>query len=179
MSFKEHCEIIRQYDEVISGKASRQRLYEEIKSMRESFKPTLDNLVEETEVMTKVAEQLKTDMMMLEMKTEEKVDDRLAEYLRKRDEMNKALDNDPNNQANERPKAILKEIKTKVSKAEIDALDKKVVKKDELKVLTDQISVLQKENTHIIVLLNESLKLNMMKKETKNAKHNRAVELCS
>lgn len=66
-----------------------------------------------------------------------------------------------------------------MSKAEIDALDKKVVKKDELKVLIDQISVLQKENTHIIVLLNESLKLNMMKKETKNAKHNRAVELCS
>jgi hypothetical protein len=66
----------------------------------------------------------------------------LEEYLRKRDEINKKLDNDPHNPQNERPKAMLKELKTKVGHNELENLDKKTVKKSELKGLTDQIAVL-------------------------------------
>jgi hypothetical protein len=37
-----------------------------------------------------------------------------------------------------------------------------VIKRDEMKVVVDRMSVMQKEVTHLMVLLNESLKLNLM-----------------
>jgi uncharacterized protein HemY len=71
-------------------------------------------------------------------------------------------------------------INTKVGRQDLENLNELKCNRTEVLSIEKRFNVMQKEMTHLLVLLNESLKLNLSKSnETKLAKENRTHELCS
>ena len=100
--------------------------------------------------------------------------------MKERDAINAAIMNDARGMASGNPKAIQIQLEKKADKAEIIRMDEVKSNRSEITNLLGRLSVMQKEVTHLLVLLGESFKLHLIKpNDTVNSRVNRASELIS
>ena len=79
----------------------------------------------------------------------------------KRDKINAAIENDPKSVELGNPKALYKALSVKADRYELEKINESKTNRSELNTFVDRLSVMQKEVTHLLVLFNESLKLNL------------------
>jgi hypothetical protein len=75
--------------------------------------------------------------------------------------MNAAIENDPKSVELGNPKAMYKALSSKAEKYELEKINEQKTNRSELNTFVDRLSIMQKEVTHLLVLFNESLKLNL------------------
>jgi len=115
-------------------------------------------------------------MHQLEEAVPSRTDERIEAFMRKREAIFKASDTDNHNfDQKTRPGPVLKQLEMKADKVAIEKLNDQKSNRTELQMVNDRLSIVQKEVTHLLVLLNETLKVHLLKaKDTKVAKENRA-----
>jgi len=100
--------------------------------------------------------------------------------MKERDAINDAILNDARGMAAGKPEAMQIQLERKADKADIARIDEQKINKAEITNLLGRLSVMQKEVTHLLVLLGESFKLHLIKpNDTNNSRVNRASELIS
>ena len=71
-------------------------------------------------------------------------------------------------------------MKSKADRFELEAIQMQKCNRSDLNNLSDKLGILQQEISQVMVLLNENLKLHLIKaNDTVKAKHNRSLELMS
>jgi len=104
----------------------------------------------------------------------------LTKYMKDKNDLEQLQKEDPHQLEQATPAAIYNALGKKVDKHEIQKMQESKANKSEIKTIVGQISVVQKEITHIMVLMNESLKLHLNKAQDHVfAKENRVLELVS
>ena len=117
-------------------------------------------------------------MTRVELKVEETTLSVLNNFMKERNQMQKAIDDDPHSLKQGNPVQVARALDFKADRSQIERLDEIKVNRDEVNVFDKKIACLQKEITHLIVLLNETINLNLTKAgEAPQAKENRIYEL--
>lgn len=161
-------------------KADRTRLVEEVAKIEKAYKPRLDAIGKKNLQLSDTATELKKQMIQVEQSAQQTTLRVLTKYMKDKNDLEQLQKEDPHQLEQGTPAAIYNALGKKVDKHEIQKMQESKANKSEIKTIVGQISVVQKEITHIMVLMNESLKLHLNKAQDHVfAKENRVLELVS
>ena len=153
-------EMLRRYDEVITQKCNKRTLTEEVKKLYQVFGPEVNDLKSLQENLGKDVAEMKVEARRVEESVESNTLSILNHFMAERAELDKKCLEDPL-QDKKIPDGVARALSEKVDVQDLSQLQETKANKHDLEQVGGQISVLQKELSHILVLLNETLKLNL------------------
>jgi hypothetical protein len=131
----------------------------------------LDKLTSYAEISMREVQNLKDSMILLDDSVSNTVNSKINKYHQEKDRIFKALANDPHTMNSGNSLALKNAIDTKADKSHIVKLQETIIQRPEINKVVDKLSLVQTEVTNILVLLNESVKLNLFNSaDTMNAK---------
>jgi len=183
--FDSHMEIIRRYDEVLSEKASKHSVYEVESRVNDSYKPVMKDLDDRVCTNLKLIHETKDcfaefkDLMQAEVyiAVKKSVIKEIKMYEHEK------MKSQPQmmgiaNIMNEGEGGLLKVLSLKADQNDLEKLHEIKTNKVDTENLIDLIIEMNRLVQHIIVLQNETLKINLIKaNDTRQAKENRSHEL--
>lgn len=171
VEFQKHTEIIARYDEILCQKCSISRLNTQRDEMEKRFDPQLSTLKTNLKTNDEKINQLELSFDYLMMTVEEKVQQGIRKFMEEREKINDAFDKDPHNSKvlNNRiqQSKLQMELQSKADRFELEDLSMMKCNRSDLNIVGEKVSSLQQEIAQLIMLFNESLKMNLAKDSSK------------
>lgn len=183
--FETHLEIIRRYDEVISNKASKHAVIELDKHISEKYNQQVDDLLKlinenghEIGVQKDRFDEFGKALTAEIYTAVEKATIRHAKAVRAEEQAAQPKIMGAATIRQEGEAGIIKVLSLKADRTDLDRLDEVKQSKEDAENLMDLLVEMNQQIQHVVVVLNETLKMNLIKaQDTRQARENRSHEL--